>query len=303
VRLRRRAQTRRSARRYGSQVWRGSIRADDEEPRRKGLPPAHRLLVEPDDGSGRQLSIRLGPPDPGDGATATFVSEILYREFDECPICRDVVPTSREHVPQRSIGGQVRTLTCAPCNNGLGSRLEAEFTDWCFDRLVHVGAEGDAVLGRRRIPRIYRRWTDEGEFVWLLDGRVDPGVREMLQEGGISVIFREPDPARWRLAALKHAYLAACCHLGAVPESRTADMIRDVLIGARDAPARSSIELSQIAADLRIGRTDGPPQGPSLALMTVAAGGSEERAEAWISLAGTVLVRWPLPDVPTRPPA
>jgi hypothetical protein len=283
-------------------VWRGTIGADGEESRRRGTPPAHRLLIEPDDGSGPQLSIRLGLPDPEDAATATFVSEIVYREFDECPICRERAPTSREHVPQGSIGGQVRTLTCARCNNGLGSRLEAEFTDWCFDRLVHVGAEGEGVPGRRRIPRVYRRWTDRGEFVWLFDGRVDPGVREMLQEGGISVFFREPDPARWRLAALKHSYLAACCYLGAVPESRTAVMIRDLLVGARDAPARSSIELSQIAADLGIGRIDGAPLGPPLALMTVPARDSEGLAEAWISLAGTVLVRWPLPDVPARPP-
>ena len=287
-------------------MWRGTIGAEGEESRRRGTPPAHRLLIEPDDGSGPQLSIRLGLPDPEDAATATFVSEIVYREFDECPICRERAPTSREHVPQGSIGGQVRTLTCARCNNGLGSRLEAEFTDWCFDRLVHVGAEGEGVPGRRRIPRVYRRWTDRGEFVWLFDGRVDPGVREMLQEGGISVFFREPDPARWRLAALKHSYLAAClaacCYLGAVPESRTAVMIRDLLVGARDAPARSSIELSRIAADLGIGRIDGAPLGPPLALMTVPARDSEGLAEAWISLAGTVLVRWPLPDVPARPP-
>jgi hypothetical protein len=104
-------------------------------------------------------------------------------------------------------------------------------------------------------------------------------------------------PARWRLAALKHSYLAACCRLGAGPESRTADMIRDLLVVARDAPARSSIELSQVAADLGIGRIDGAPLGPPLALMTVPARDSQELTEAWISLAGTVLIRCTLPDV------
>ena len=87
-----------------------------------------------------------------------------------------------------------------------------------------------------------------------------------------------------------------------MPESRIADTIRDLLVSARDAPARSSIELSQIAADLSIGRTDGAPLGPPLALMTVPARDSEGLVDAWISLAGTVLVRWPLPDVPVRPP-
>jgi hypothetical protein len=154
------------------------------------------------------------------------------------------------------------------------------------------------VPGRRRIPRVYRRWTDEGEFVWLLDGAVDSGVREMLHDGGLSVFFREPDPARWRLAALKHAYLAACCCLGAVPESATADVIRVLLIGARDAASGSHLQLSQMAAGLGIGRTHGAPRGPSLALMAVPTRESEGSAEAWISLAGAVLVRWPLPDIP-----
>jgi hypothetical protein len=158
------------------------------------------------------------------------------------------------------------------------------------------------VPGRRRIPRIYRRWTDQGEFVWLLDGPIDPGVRKMLANGGISMSFRLPDPARWRLAALKHAYLAACCHLGAIPDTAAAEQIRDLLVAAREAPPRSTSELPSIAAELGIGRTDGPPQGPPLALMAAPGGGPRAADEPWISLAGTVLVRWPLPDAPPRMP-
>lgn len=282
-------------------MWPGTIRADGDDARRKGTPPAHRLLIEPDGGSAPPLSVRLGRPSPAD-ATATLISEIGYREFSVCPICFEPGPSSREHVPQGSIGGHVRTLTCGRCNNELGSRLEAEFTDWVFDRLVHVGAEGEPVPGRRRIPRVYRRWTDQGEFVWLLDGPADPGVREMLANGGINMSFRLPDPARWRLAALKHAYLAACCHLGAIPDTVSAEQIRALLVAAREAPPRSPAELPSIAAGLGIGRTDGPPQGPPLALMAAPGRGPGAGVEPWISLAGTVLVGWPLPDAPPHMP-
>jgi hypothetical protein len=288
---------------YCRPMWSGTIREDGEDPRRRGTPPAYRLLIEPEGGNGRQLSIRHGQPNRADDAKATFVAEIPYREFAECPICREPGLASREHVPQGSIGGQVRTLTCSRCNNGLGSRLEAEFTDWCFDRLVHVGAEGGAVPGRRRIPRVYRRWTDEGQFLWVLDGQVDPVVREMLRDGGLSMFFRLPDPSRWRLAALKHAYLAACCSLGGIPDSPEADLIRAELVRVRDAPPGLGIEVSPLAAELGIGRTDQAPTGPPLALMLVPRREPEAATETWISLAGAVLVRWPLADTPAPPPA
>jgi hypothetical protein len=68
------------------------------------------------------------------------------------------------------------------------------------------------------------------------------------------------------------------------------------------APPNSNIELSQITAELGIGLIDGGAVGPPLALMAVPARDSKGPAEACIALAGTVVVRWPLPDVPARLP-
>lgn len=46
--------------------------------------------------------------------------------------------------------------------------------------------------------------------------------------------FQRPDPHRYRLAALKSAYLGACLLLGEIPESPDADEIRTEILAARD---------------------------------------------------------------------
>ncbi|MQA87595.1 MAG: hypothetical protein GEV03_23975 [Streptosporangiales bacterium] len=118
---------------------------------------------------------------------AKLITEIQYCAFERCPICLAPGPDRREHVPHGAVGGHVRTLTCAQCNNMLGTRIEGELTNWCFDALVHVRAEGPGADGLRRIPRIYLRGTEDGQFVLFLDGPVDPAVQTMLANRQISL--------------------------------------------------------------------------------------------------------------------
>jgi hypothetical protein len=189
----------------------------------------------------------------------------------------------------------VKTLTCARCNNQLG-RFEAELTRWCFGELGAVRAEADVVVGKRRIPQVLLRWTDTGQYVLIVDERADPALRDMLRSGQFSLHISPPDPRRYRIAALKHAYLAVCCQLGGIPASAAAKEVRADLVAARDAVAMSEIPQSHRASDLRIMRSAAGPQGPALALARLPA--EDVRDSVWISLAGSLLVAWPLPDVP-----
>lgn len=93
----------------------------------KGLAAAHLMTARGPDG--RQMSVeRLAR---GFGQVDFRVLAVATRvEFDRCPICLSPAPTSEEHVPPESLGGTKTTLTCAPCNNGFGSHLEAVLLDW-----------------------------------------------------------------------------------------------------------------------------------------------------------------------------
>jgi hypothetical protein len=55
---------------------------------------------------------------------------------------------------------------------------------------------------------------------------------------------------------------------------------------------------SAIAAGLGLMRSFAGPSEPVLALAAVASRTSPGISEVWISLAGTVLAQWPLPEVP-----
>ncbi|BCB83686.1 HNH endonuclease [Phytohabitans suffuscus] len=75
-------------------------------------------------------------PEPaGEPVEVTLVEEIQWRPFESCPIC-GAPATDDEDVPPRSIGGKVMTRTCGPCNNRLGSHLEADLADWLDNALT-----------------------------------------------------------------------------------------------------------------------------------------------------------------------
>lgn len=146
--------------------------------------------------------------------------------------------------------------------------------------------------------RLTSRWTDQGQFVLVVGDRPDPAVRDMLASGQIMLDMLLPDRNRYQLAALKHAYLAACCNLRRIPKGALADAIRADLMSARNAPENPDIPHSAIAAGLGLMRSFAEPSGPILALAAVASRTSPGMSEVWISLAGTVLVQWSLPGVP-----
>ncbi|MGE0843223.1 HNH endonuclease [Pseudonocardia sp.] len=252
------------------------------------------------------LDVRHEAPADASEFAADALFEIDYYAFDRCPICLENSPADREHVPPRSIGGQIRTLTCARCNNDLGSRVEDELFAWLSGSIgrVLMSSPNSAVIGSRRIPKMYYRTATNGEFILLVIGGITVDQRRMLQSREFELTVRSLDEHRWRIAALKHAYLAACLSLGQIPETESAREIRRDLVAARDAASTSKVPRSGIADSLFIGRTfqrAGDPQIPSPALCRyVDKEGGE--AQVGILLATQLMVSWPLSDIPILPP-
>ncbi len=244
----------------------------------------------------QRLEVLNGSADGASTVRFTVTREIEGHRFDRCPVCLTRGPGSAEHVPSAALGGQARTWTCEPCNNGLG-RIEAELIDWRDDALRHARATTDAVLGARKLPRLLRRRTPDGRFVLIIDGPMHPDAEPMLKGYEFSLQFKPPDPNRYKLAALKHAYLAACLDLQAIPETPSADLIRHDLRAARDATSRAAVPVSEYALSMPLMHTHEQPGGPSIVLGIVRR--PDGLAEIWIVLAGTIAVPWPLPD---RPP-
>lgn len=272
-------------------MWPGRIAGepDDENGPRKGRIPLHRLRIEGDDG--RVLEVRHGPRTGETTHQVTVVRDIGYHAFNHCPICLAPSPTSREHVPSESLGGRVRTLVCVPCNNRLGSHLEGELLDWRDIAMRNARASAENVPGRRKLPRVLYRETTDGQFVLIPHGPLDPAVRDMLTGGQLNYAYAPPDPNRYKLAALKYAYLAACLDRREIPHTPFAQTIRADLVAARDAPSGRDVPPSDYAAGIPLMRFYQQPSGPSLALAL--ADGSQQ---IWILLTGTIGVPWPTPD-------
>jgi hypothetical protein len=272
-----------------SPMWPGTIIGQETAPR--GTPPLHALTIAGEDG--RKLDIHYRPPSDASASTFDLVSAITPGTFAVCPICLAPGPDSEEHVPQGSLGGQVMTMTCEPCNNRLGSRIESEFLDWSAGVIRHARARSSEILGSRRMARVVPRRDADGSPVWTVEG-CDPAVAEMLATGGFTMewVF---DRRAVQLAALKHAYLAACLVLRGIPDTSEAQVIRDALVAARDTPKRASLPKSPNLPVLDMYRSYGPPQGPGLGLMRLR---SSEPSGFFISLAGAVCVSWPLPSTP-----
>lgn len=236
---------------------------------------------------------------PAEGSAAVrldVVREIGFFRFDVCPICLAPDPTTREHVPPASLGGFVATLVCQRCNNELGSRIEVDLLDWRDGAVRGARVAADALPGQRRIERLLRRTTSDGEFVLIPDGRYEPRLSEMIGSGQFQLIFQPPDPARYRLAALKHAYLAACLNRQEVPDTASAAQIRIDLVAARDAPRDGAFPGSSYAEALPMWRSYQQPAGPLLAVGLADAGRDDRRCEVMILLAGSIALPWPMPD-------
>jgi hypothetical protein len=261
--------------------------------------PPDSLSIELTDGRVLELARR---DRPGQEVSIRVVGAIGERYFNVCPICGDRA-THKEDVPPRSIGGRVMTRTCQPCNNGLGSKVEADLVDW-YDTAVTLPAfSGDAVQGARRPGRIFFRVTSDGKPVLLMDESTDPGVRELLLSDNVDLTANEPDHNRVRLALLKHAFLAACLVFGPL-EGPDADAVRADLIAARDAPSRQQVPRSAIALGLTVLRGEPRVKWPPLVYCIA---DMEDGAEIHgVTLAGRTFVSWssePVADaeVPQKP--
>src|SRR3954451_4231347 len=129
----------------------------------------------------------------------------------------DARSAGRQSPPARSMFRRGRWVDrcghgpAKPCTNGLGSRVEAELIDWRDDALRHARTVSEEVLGARKLPRLLRRRTPDGRFVLMVDGPLHPDVKLMLQGQDFALQFTPPDPNRYKLAALKHAYWLNVC--------------------------------------------------------------------------------------------
>lgn len=239
--------------------------------------------------------LTFGPLPSGDAKSARVhvfgVAEI--QSFGFCPICGTTEKLTKEHVPQRDLGGTVMTYTCEACNNNLGSRVEDELKHWFDDAILDVEFSGGDVPGKRKMSRILVRTTVDGQVGLFFEGRTDPNLGAMLASGTAEMSGRRPIPRIWLIAALKHAYLAACLTLGEVPSTDHAAAIRGLLITARDGARGELPPKTGLTTGLRIARTGVPATGPTVQLVAlVDADGSP--LDYGLLLAGTMFVSWPL---------
>ncbi|MFI9570666.1 HNH endonuclease [Microbispora rosea] len=238
---------------------------------------------------GRVLHLSATPQKPSASAKITLLETINRRVFDDCPICGDPA-TDEEHVPPAALSGEKMTLTCAACNHRLGSHVEADLTDW-YDNLITLPRfTGPGVQGARRTARIPLTWTPEGEFVLLLSGNIDPAIEKMLRSREIELAGLLPDENRYRLALLKHAYLAACLRFG-VLQGADSDHVRRDLLAAREADGRSNVPYSPLAMGLTVIRHNGATALASEPLVRAVVHLGEEPVEG-VLLVGRVFVSW-----------
>lgn len=258
----------------------------------RGLPPVSSMTISRPHGP----DLTLGPIDSDAampvGVRVFGVPEV--RSFALCPICGSEDDLTREHVPQRDLGGTVMTYTCRPCNNGLGSRVEVELKHWFDGAIFDVRFSGGDVPGVRRAPRMLLRRSPGGEIVIIEDmGRRDPNIGAMMASGAAQIHYRIPNPRVWRVAALKHAYLAACLALGEIPNTAHAAALRGVLLATRDARRGELPPENNLAKTIRIARSNQPAHGTTVLLVALV-DAANEIVDYGLSLAGTLFVSWPL---------
>lgn len=158
-------------------------------------------------------------------------------EFDVCPICLDPEPTSEEHVPPRSLGGRVMTLTCNGCNNDLGTAENELRRLLNLETTAHIETTDGSVRGRRSAEVALRRSVDDSARAFVRSAA--PEFDSVVNSGAGMASFRQLDMAQVSAAALKHSYLAACLVQREVPDTEGVDRVRTVLLAARgrDRPA------------------------------------------------------------------
>lgn len=125
-------------------------------------------------------------------------------------------------------------------------------------------------------------------------GESDDKLGAAMRAGEVKMHVAAPAPAQVQTGLLKNAFLAACLHLRGVPMTISAAEIRAELVAARDTRQRRDVQLGPRAKALRAARTGQPADGTRLALLRT---DGVDQPAFMISLAGTVVVEWPFPDV------
>jgi hypothetical protein len=256
----------------------------------RGIPELHQVAMEMEDGT----VFEAGMPTP-EGVEATgrlLPVNVEYLDFGECPICLEPNPSSREHVPPHSIGGNVKMLTCERCNNEFGSRFEPHLQGWYEHSLGRVRIAGGDVPGRRKGGEYIIRVTPEGQPVLFQVGQSDPNFDRMIQSGKIEFTIPVFNDKAFRLAALKSAYLAACLMLKEVPRTERAEAIRAELMAARDRPRDDAFDLTPLAQSIHVSRTAADPEPGEIALVHMTHG--DGAATYAIGFNRVFAVDWPL---------
>jgi hypothetical protein len=222
-------------------MWQGEVVSATPFTKRAGAPLAV-LDLRSTDGTQRRRATQQQPAPDAEKITLTPIAELQYYDFGECPICRPSDADSREHVPNDALGGQVRTMTCARCNNELGTKVEPHLDAYCTGRFQYVRFTTAGLRRKRSVPHVDMLRTDDGQFTLM--ARLDPESDTALaQAKEFRLEFQQREMSRVKVAVLKHAYLAACLALRQNPEGMHADEIRQVLVATRDLnPRRQAAE-------------------------------------------------------------
>lgn len=266
--------------------------------RSKGLDRFRQLRINTE-------SLQLETRYPLGGVTGSLVNESLSPierfDFGCCPICFSTENLTDEHVPPEQAGGGVVTKTCSRCNSRLGFLVDVDLIDFMASSTRSSwSSPGSAVRGHRNVDRTLMRSTLDGQFALILSGNdaVRREFREMMATGEIEGTFPELDLRRPRISGLKNAYLAACVQLREIPQTESAQRIRDELLSVRDLPSRR-VELPgcPIAFDVLMARPANDMPAPGLHLCRLVGPSGEVTA---ILFSGRLLVEWPFQDVPPR---
>ncbi len=261
----------------------------------RGIPELSRATFRLNDGF--LLEARMPRPV---GNEITFRALPVLFEFIDlgiCPICLTPDPTSREHVPPHSIGGNALILTCEQCNNEFGSKYEPHLQRWYEGSIGKVTLSGADVTGRRFAGEYLVRENPTGGFILFQQGKSDPAVDRILQAGApFEMTYSEADTARMHIAAVKSAYLAACVAMRAVPRTPRADVLRAELLALRDLPRSHRLQLSPLMESIRVARSAAEPAPGDIMLMT-GPGADNSTTRFVISFSRVFAVDWPLDPI------
>jgi hypothetical protein len=244
--------------------------------------------------------------------TARALCEIGYADFGgTCPLCtRRLTGTpagrlgSAEHVPPLAVGGTVRTRTCQDCNSR-GASAEADLVRW-WAKEYPARFQTPGLTGSRAGGSVLLRGTTDGRFALIVSGHPADGVRRVLATAGltdeVTGTFALPN-GRWKFALLKAAYLAACVHLGEVPNTPDAEYTRAVIRSGTFGPREASVGTGNDALPFRIFRIYEVDEAEARRVWIGVA------ALPWmggdvpifgVGLGAVAFVTWPLPDLRHR---